>query len=58
MFDLSKILQQIEEEAERRFIADPACPGGKATKIYSVIMEIDIAVGELMRKTNELRGVT
>jgi len=55
MFPLPKIIQEIEEEAEQRFLANPACPGGKTTKIYDVIMEIDLAVGELMRKTNERR---
>ena len=53
MLNLSKIIKEIEEEAERRFVADPVCSGGKTTKLYSVIMEIDLAVGELMRKTNE-----
>ena len=53
MINLPKILQQIEEEAERRLVADPVCSGGKTTKLYSVLMEIDLAVGELMKKANE-----
>jgi len=53
MLNLSKILKEIEEEAEARFLTDPACPGGKTAKLYTVAMEIDIEVGKLMVKINE-----
>ena len=56
MLNLSKIIQEIEEEADRRFAEDPTCPGGKTAKIYSVIMEIDLGIGELMKKANEGEG--
>ena len=54
MFNLPKILEEIDKEADRRFAEDQKCPGGKTAKLYDVSMEIDMAVGELMRQTNEV----
>jgi len=53
MFNLLKIVQEIEDEAGRRLKNDPICPGGKTTKLYAVAMEIDSAVGKLMKNENE-----
>ena len=53
MFNTQKIVAEIEEEAKKRFDDDAICPGGLTAKLYSVSMEIDLAVGELMKNSNE-----
>jgi len=50
MFNLNKIVQEIEEEAEDRLKNDPVCPGGKNTKLHAVLIEIGLAVGKIMEK--------
>lgn len=50
MFKLNKIVQEIEEEADRRLANDAACPGGKKSKLHSVLMDIGMEVGILMEK--------
>jgi len=50
MFNLNKIVQEIEEEAENRLKNDPVCPGGKNTKLHAVLIEIGLEVGKIMEK--------
>jgi len=50
MFELNRIVHEIEEEAEKRLEGDPACPGGKTAKLHSVLMDIGMKVGSLMEK--------
>lgn len=49
MLNLNKIVQEIEEEADARLKNDPVCPGGKNAKLHSVLIEIGLAVGKLMK---------
>ena len=50
MFNLNKIIQEIEEEADKRLKNDPTCPGGKNAKLHSVLIEIGLVVGKIMEK--------